>query len=96
MQLTLTRKKRDNAVFGDGCEMTLAELRMGRTARVKAVATSDADLELKLREVGFSEGDEVELVGRGPFGGQPLAVRLNRTVAAMRRAEAQAIAIVHD
>jgi ferrous iron transport protein A len=73
--------------------LTLAELKKGLIARVKAVGTADPDLEVKLREVGFSEGDEVELVARGPFGGQPLAVRLNRTLIAIRLAEAGAVVI---
>lgn len=73
--------------------MTLAELALGATAKVAAVVTADTDLELKLREVGFSEGDEVELIARGPFGGQPLAVRLNRTIIAVRLAEAGAVVI---
>ena len=36
MQLTLTRKKRDNAVFGDGCEMTLAEWRRVMSVTLEA------------------------------------------------------------
>jgi ferrous iron transport protein A len=95
MHLTLSRKKRDNARAWRGfrAAMTLAELALGATAKVVAVVTADTDLELKLREVGFSEGDEVELIARGPFGGQPLAVRLNRTIIAVRLAEAGAVVI---
>ncbi len=70
--------------------MTLNDLTIGRVAHVAAILAGP-DLEAKLREIGFSEGDEVELLSRGPFGGQPLAVRLNRTIIALRGAEAQAV-----
>lgn len=57
-----------------------------------AVQASPA-LELKLREIGFCEGDGVQLLARGPFGGQPLAVRLNRRIIAMRADEAAALVV---
>jgi ferrous iron transport protein A len=69
----------------------LERLAKGERARVAAIETPHADLEVKLREVGFSEGDEVELLSRGPLGGQPLAVRLNRTIVALRASEAAAV-----
>ena len=72
----------------------LNELKAGATGRVSGIATSDPMLEAKLREIGFAEGDEVELLTRGPFGGQPLAVRLNRTIVALRTLEAKAVRIV--
>ena len=74
--------------------MTLRELKIGQIAKVAGISASDATLALKLREVGFAEGDEVEMIAFGPFGGQPLAVRLNRTLVAMRSAEAAAIEVV--
>jgi ferrous iron transport protein A len=76
----------------------LASLAVGQRGRIVAISRNDQELALKLREIGFSEGDEVELMTRGPFGGQPLAVRLNRTLIAMRGPEADAIQveIVHD
>lgn len=97
MHLTLTRKKSERGRRGLGvANVTLAELRKGLVAKVMAVVTPDADLEIKLREVGFSEGDEVELIARGPYGGQPLAIRLNRTILALRLAEAGAIVITDE
>ncbi len=53
---------------------------------------TDASLVAKLREIGFAEGDEVELMGRGWLGGAPLSIRLNRTLVALRKREA---AMVH-
>lgn len=81
------------AVKADLGERTLAQLAEGEIARVVAIQTADPELATKLREIGFSEGDEVELITYGPFGRQPLAVRLNRTIVAMRTAEASAIRV---
>ena len=46
-------------------------------ARIKSIRSDDADLEMRLREIGFAEGDRVEIVHRGLFGGSPLAIRLD-------------------
>ena len=73
---------------------TLNQMKPGQTGRVARLTASDPVLLAKLREIGFSEGDEVELITFGPFGGQPIAVRLNRTLIALRKAEAAAIEII--
>ena len=75
--------------------MTLQTLRKGQKGRVRGIVTADEDLAVKLREIGFSEGDEVEMITAGPFG-QPLAVRLNRTLVALRGSEAAAVQVDHD
>ena len=74
--------------------MKLNELPRGRIARVTDVQ-ANATLEAKLREVGFAEGDEIEMLGRGPwpFGWRTLAVRLNRTIIALRVSEAASIEV---
>jgi ferrous iron transport protein A len=70
--------------------MTLDSLAKGAVARIASIEASP-DLEAKLREIGFAEGDEVELLNRGPFGGNPIAVRLNRRIIALRVNEARAL-----
>lgn len=72
--------------------MTIADLIAGQRARVAHVRGLP-ELETKLREIGFCEGDFVELMAVGPVGGEPLAVRLNRRLIAMRRVEAAAITV---
>lgn len=72
---------------------TLNDALRGQVLRVRAIVSGDQELDAKLREIGFSEGDEVELLTRGPFAGQRLAVRLNRTIIALRSAEARAVAV---
>jgi len=73
--------------------MKLTDLPTGRKARVSKIVLESTGLETKLREVGFSEGDEVEMLAHGPFGGRTLAVRLNRSIIALRGAEAAMIEV---
>lgn len=65
----------------------------GQTARVSGFGQGDAALIAKLREIGFAEGDEVELLARGWLGGAPLSFRLNRTVIALRKGEAAMVLV---
>jgi ferrous iron transport protein A len=73
--------------------MKLNQLAYGQKARIACVEGATPELEAKLREVGFSEGDEVEMLAHGPFGGRTLAVRLNRSIIALRGAEAGMILV---
>lgn len=73
--------------------MRIADLANGERARVVQIEAASPELETKLREIGFCEGDEVQLLARGPLGGQPLAVRLNRRVIGMRTIEAAAVIV---
>ncbi len=68
-------------------------LGMGKVARVSGFGLGDESLVAKLREIGFAEGDEVELLARGWLGGAPLSFRLNRTVIALRKAEAAMVMV---
>jgi ferrous iron transport protein A len=68
-------------------------LTKGLQARVTGFGPGDESLVAKLREIGFAEGDEVELLARGWLGGAPLSFRLNRTVIALRRAEAAMVLV---
>ena len=49
---------------------SLDDARQGERLVISAIVSGDAELDAKLREIGFSEGDEVELLTRGPFAGQ--------------------------
>ena len=71
--------------------MTLRELPKNKIAHVTGF--SNFKLETRLREIGFAEGDEVEMRHAGLFGRNPMSVRLNGAHIAMRRAEAEAILI---
>lgn len=47
----------------------------------------------RLRDIGFEEGRIVEIMHSGPLGGDPLAVKVEGTTIALRRAEANLIEI---
>jgi len=68
-------------------------LAKGRQARVTGFGLGDETMVAKLREIGFAEGDEVELLARGWLGGGPLSFRLNRTVIALRKVEAAMVMV---
>jgi DtxR family transcriptional regulator, Mn-dependent transcriptional regulator len=55
---------------------SLAELGPGERGRFTRVSDSNSDMLRYLSDRGIAPGDEVELVGREPFGG-PLTVRAN-------------------
>ena len=59
--------------------------------RVSGFCPCDRELEVRLREIGFAEGDRVEKVHHGLFGGNPISVKLNGTHIALRKFEANAV-----
>ncbi len=73
--------------------LQLDRLDKGRVGHVVGFAAGSDTLVAKLREIGFAEGDEVELLARGWLGGAPLSIRLNRTVIALRKTEAALIRV---
>lgn len=75
--------------------MTLDVLPPAVPALILSIATPTADpmAERRLREVGFDEGVEVELLHAAPFGGDPIAVRVGGSVIALRRAQAALVRV---
>jgi ferrous iron transport protein A len=75
--------------------MGLVKLPRGRAAAVADVRAASpvlADLPARLRELGFVDGEEVEVVAAGLSGG-PLAVRVGETTFALRRREAECVTV---
>ena len=54
----------------------------------------DASESSRLRHFGFDEGVSVETLHLGPFGRDPLAVRVGRMTVAIRRKHAGAVRVV--
>ena len=69
---------------------TLDLLALGSRARIVAFLGIAADLADRLVEMGFDEGAEVETLHRAPMG-DPIAVRVDGTTVALRRAVASKI-----
>lgn len=49
------------------------------------------EMERRLIEMGFIEGAELEVLHEGPFGRDPIAVRVGTATVALRRRDAMAI-----
>jgi len=73
--------------------MTLRDLKPGQKAQISSFNGANTELETRLREIGFAEGDRVELRHVGLFGRNPISIKLNGTLIAMRKAEAEAVNI---
>ncbi|MDG6095602.1 ferrous iron transport protein A [Acetobacter sp. AN02] len=70
--------------------MFLDQLPSGQTAIVRRVGDQGTNdpVACRLRELGFVPGEPVRIVARGPFGGDPVAVRIGSTRFALRLSEA--------
>ena len=73
----------------------LDRLAIGTKARVASVdwAALDEGEACRLRHFGFDEGVVVEPLHLGPFGRDPIAVRVGRMTVAIRRKHAGAISV---
>jgi ferrous iron transport protein A len=72
---------------------TLDMLAPGALARVAGFAPVARDIADRLLELGFDEGAEVETLHRAPLG-DPIAVRVDGSVVALRRALARAVLLM--
>ncbi len=78
--------------------MKLSELPRRVAALVDAVddlMPNDA-IARRLRELGFVNGERVEIVAAGPFSAEPLLVQVGYTRFALRRAEAARVRVVPE
>lgn len=77
-------------------ERTLSDLRPGASGRVRRIACTDRgglELEYRLLEMGFAEGELIEVLHQGPVVGDPIAVKVCGQLLSLRRAEAAAVVI---
>ena len=78
--------------------LSLDQLKLGVRARILAIdwsslGESEAS---RLRHFGFDEGVAVEPLHLGPFGRDPLAVRVGRMTVAIRRSHARAVRVTTE
>jgi len=80
----------------EASECGLGELALRQPARVSGLTAghdaADAELCLRLAELGFIEGERVEVIARAALGG-PLAVRIGTATFALRTGEAAAVRV---
>jgi ferrous iron transport protein A len=76
--------------------LALDQLQLGRRGRVAAIdwALLGTHEAARLKQFGFDNDVVVEPLHAGPFGRDPLAVKVGRMTVAIRRAHARAIRVV--
>lgn len=78
-----------------GALLSLDQLKLGSRARIAAIdwsALGETEAN-RLRHFGFDEGVSVEPLHLGPFGRDPLAVRVGRMTVAIRKSCARAVKV---
>lgn len=75
--------------------MQLSDLPVGSRATVVAVRdmASPDPIAARLRDLGFVQGEPVQLVAHGPFGTEPMLVQIGFTRFALRRGEAARVSV---
>lgn len=80
--------------------LALSQLPNGACGIVMRVNAANADLDRaalrRLEELGFVDGEPVQVMRRGPGGREPIAVRIGDTLFALRLAEAQCVEVALD
>jgi len=76
--------------------LSLDQLKVGTKAHVASIdwALLEDSEASRLRHFGFDEGVAVEPLHLGPFGRDPLAIRVGRMTVAIRRNHARAVRVV--
>jgi len=81
--------------------LTLDKLKVGESGFVgkinqitTAIANFDPQLARRLMEIGFIPGEPLQVLHKGFFGGEPIAVRIGHSTFALRRFEAAQISVI--
>ena len=84
-----------SAPFDPGA-LSLDQLELGKRARVLSIDWDalDEGEACRLRNFGFDEGVAIEARHLGPFGRDPIAVRVGRMTVAIRRRHARAVRVL--
>jgi len=79
---------------------TLNHLKVGDKAIVNIVSNKNnefnagmTDISRRLKELGFVQGEELAILHKGYFGGEPIAVRIGQSTFALRNFEAALIGV---
>ncbi|MET3106523.1 ferrous iron transport protein A [Oxalobacteraceae bacterium GrIS 2.11] len=81
--------------------LSLDQLKVGERGFVgkinqiaSAISQFDPNLARRLMEIGFIPGEPLEILHKGFFGGEPIAVRIGHSTFALRRFEAALISVI--
>jgi ferrous iron transport protein A len=81
-----------------GPMIPLDQLKLGTRARIAAIdwaALGESEAN-RLKQFGFDEGVAIEPLHLGPFGKDPLAVKVGRMTVAIRKAQARAVKVTTE
>jgi ferrous iron transport protein A len=81
-----------------GPMIPLDQLKLGTRARIAAIdwaALGESEAN-RLKQFGFDEGVSIEPLHLGPFGKDPLAVKVGRMTVAIRKAQAKAVKVTTE
>lgn len=67
---------------------------VGKIGQLTATAQFDHNLAGRLMEIGFIPGEPLQVLHKGFFGGEPIAVRIGQSTFALRRHEAALIPVI--
>lgn len=73
--------------------MTLDDIKINDMAVISGFLGKNADMIIRLREIGFAEGDKVQPLHAAGFSRDPICVRINGALIALRRSEARMIEV---
>lgn len=73
---------------------TLAQLKPGQSALVKAVSTKNSTLRNKLLSMGIVAGTTIQVVCVAPLGGDPMEIKARGYNLSLRLGEANSIEVV--
>jgi ferrous iron transport protein A len=76
--------------------VSLDQLKVGTRASIASIDWTllEESEACRLRNFGFDEGVTVEPLHLGPFGRDPLAIRVGRMTVAIRRTHARAVRVI--
>jgi len=73
--------------------LRLTDLSKDESGTITGFDNSDENLCMRLREIGFAEGDNVTPLHFGLFGKNPISVRVNGALIALRRQDAKFVLV---
>lgn len=89
------------APTAQGADRSLDQMKVGERGIVGkihqiagAIAQFDPQLTQRLMEIGFIPGEPLQVLHKGFFGGEPIAVRVGHSTFALRRFEAALISVI--
>lgn len=79
--------------------LSLDQLKVGESgfvSKIDQLGTPDQKLVHRLMDIGFIPGEPLQVLHKGFWGGEPIAVKIGQSTFALRRFEAALISVIPD